>query len=74
MNGVLFQLHLILDWLVYVMMEIVGDYTKPFQGTWRMIFNARLCQVIESDLQEMLEKRKRAELDCKRCVDVINTG
>jgi len=40
---------------VYVMMEIVGDYTEnPFQGMANDIPMMSLCRVIEIDLREML--------------------
>lgn len=42
---------------VYVMMEIVGDYTEnPFQGMANDIPMFSLCRVIEIDLREMLEE------------------
>ena len=40
---------------VYVMMEIIGDYTEnPFQGMANDIPMMSLCRVIEIDLREML--------------------
>ena len=40
---------------VYVMMEVVGDYSKnPFQGMANDIPMLSLCRVIEIDLREML--------------------
>ncbi|MFT4969807.1 MAG: putative membrane protein [Chitinophagales bacterium] len=40
---------------IYVMMEIVGDYTEnPFQGMANDIPMLSLCRVIEIDLREML--------------------
>jgi len=40
---------------VYVMMELVGDYTEnPFQGMANDIPMMSLCRVIEIDLREML--------------------
>lgn len=40
---------------VYVMMEIVGDYTEnPFQGMANDIPMLSLCRIIEIDLREML--------------------
>jgi putative membrane protein len=40
---------------IYVMMEIVGDYTEnPFQGMANDIPMMSLCRVIEIDLREML--------------------
>jgi len=40
---------------VYVMMEIVGDYTEnPFQGMANDIPMMSLCRVIEIDMREML--------------------
>ncbi|WP_340200912.1 bestrophin family protein [Ascidiimonas sp. W6] len=40
---------------VYVMMEVVGDYTEnPFQGMANDIPMMSLCRVIEIDLREML--------------------
>ena len=40
---------------VYVMMEIVGDYSEnPFQGMANDIPMMSLCRVIETDLREML--------------------
>lgn len=42
---------------VYVMMEIVGDYTaNPFQGLIYDIPMMSLCRVIEIDLREMLRE------------------
>lgn len=43
---------------VYVMMELVGDYTEnPFQGMANDIPMLSLCRVIEIDLREMLGER-----------------
>ncbi|WP_027391455.1 bestrophin family protein [Aquimarina latercula] len=40
---------------VYVMMEVVGDYTEnPFQGMANDIPMLSLCRIIEIDLREML--------------------
>jgi putative membrane protein len=40
---------------IYVMMEIVGDYTEnPFQGMANDIPMLSLCRTIEIDLREML--------------------
>ena len=40
---------------VYVMMEVVGDYSEnPFQGMANDIPMMSLCRVIETDLREML--------------------
>lgn len=40
---------------VYVMMEIIGDYTEnPFQGMANDIPMLSLCRIIEIDLREML--------------------
>jgi len=40
---------------VYVMMELVGDYSEnPFQGMANDIPMLSLCRVIEIDLREML--------------------
>lgn len=40
---------------IYVMMEVVGDYTEnPFQGMANDIPMLSLCRVIEIDLREML--------------------
>ncbi len=40
---------------VYVMMEIVGDYSEnPFQGMANDIPMMSLCRIIETDLREML--------------------
>ena len=40
---------------IYVMMEVVGDYTEnPFQGMANDIPMMSLCRVIEIDLREML--------------------
>ena len=42
---------------VYIMMEIVGDYSEnPFQGMANDIPMLSLCRVIEIDLREMLEE------------------
>lgn len=44
---------------VYVMMEIVGDYTEnPFQGMANDIPMLSLCRVIEIDLREMLGEKE----------------
>jgi putative membrane protein len=43
---------------VYVMMEVVGDYTEnPFQGMANDIPMLSLCRTIEIDLLEMLEEK-----------------
>ncbi len=43
---------------VYVMMEIVGDYSEnPFQGMANDIPMLSLCRVIEIDLREMLGEK-----------------
>jgi len=40
---------------IYVMMEIIGDYTEnPFQGMANYIPMMSLCRIIEIDLREML--------------------
>ena len=40
---------------IYVMMEIIGDYTEnPFQGMPNDIPMLSLCRTIEIDLREML--------------------
>mgnify|MGYP001017573143 FL=1 len=40
---------------VYVMMEVVGDYSEnPLQGTANNIPMMSLCRIIETDLREML--------------------
>lgn len=40
---------------VYVMMEVIGDYSEnPFQGMANDIPMLSLCRVIEIDLREML--------------------
>jgi len=40
---------------VYIMMELVGDYSEnPFQGMANDIPMLSLCRVIEIDLREML--------------------
>lgn len=42
---------------VYVMMEVIGDYTEnPFQGMPNDIPMMALCRVIEIDLREMLRE------------------
>jgi len=42
---------------IYVMMELVGDYTEnPFQGMLNDIPMMSLCRVIEIDLREMLSE------------------
>jgi ion channel-forming bestrophin family protein len=47
---------------VYVMMEIVGDYSEnPFQGLANDIPMLSLCRVIEIDLREMLGETKLPE-------------
>ena len=44
---------------VYVMMEVIGDYTEnPFQGMPNDIPMMSLCRVIEIDLREMLRETK----------------
>ncbi|MFY0644318.1 MAG: hypothetical protein JXR19_07610 [Bacteroidia bacterium] len=43
---------------IYVMMEIVGDYTEnPFQGMANDIPMMSLCRTIEIDLKEMLNEK-----------------
>jgi putative membrane protein len=56
----------LLGW-VYVMMEIVGDYTEnPFQGMANDIPMLSLCRTIEIDLREMLgEKELPAPIKAK---------
>ena len=42
---------------VYVMMEVIGDYSEnPFQGMATDIPMLSLCRGIEIDLREMLEE------------------
>ena len=42
---------------VYVMMELVGDYTEnPFQGMANDIPMLSLCRTIEIDLREILKE------------------
>lgn len=44
---------------IYVMMEVVGDYSEnPFQGMANDIPMLSLCRVIEIDLREMLEEKE----------------
>ncbi|MBI1223531.1 MAG: hypothetical protein GC180_13095 [Bacteroidetes bacterium] len=44
---------------VYVVMEILGDYSEnPFQGMANDIPMLSICRTIEIDLREMLEERK----------------
>ena len=44
----------LLGW-IYVVMEIVGDYSEnPFQGMSNDIPMLSLCRIIENDLREML--------------------
>ncbi len=46
----------LLGW-IYVMMEIIGDYSEnPFQGMGNDIPMLSLCRTIEIDLREMLEE------------------
>ncbi len=53
---------------VYVMMEIVGDYTEnPFQGMANDIPMLNLCRVIEIDMREML-----GETDLPPAVEAVN--
>ncbi|MEM1321574.1 MAG: bestrophin family ion channel [Bacteroidota bacterium] len=53
---------------VYVMMEIVGDYSEnPFQGMAHDIPMLSLCRVIEIDLREML-----GEMDLPPSVEAKN--
>jgi putative membrane protein len=41
--------------LVYVLMEVIGDYSEnPFQGMANDIPMLSLCRTIEIDLKEML--------------------
>lgn len=48
---------ILIGW-VYVMMEVVGDYTEnPFQGMANDIPMLSLCRVIEIDLREMLGEK-----------------
>ncbi len=55
---------------VYVMMEIVGDYTEnPFQGMANDIPMLNLCRVIEIDMREML-----GETDLPPAVEAVNGG
>jgi len=55
---------------IYVMMEIVGDYTEnPFQGMANDIPMMSLCRVIEIDLREMLgEKELPPKVEAKNGV------
>jgi putative membrane protein len=49
-----FPISALIGW-VYVMMEIIGDYTEnPFQGMANDIPMLSLCRTIEIDLREML--------------------
>lgn len=49
-------LSVLIGW-VYVMMEIIGDYSEnPFQGMANDIPMMSLCRTIEIDLREMLEE------------------
>ena len=42
---------------IYVMMEVVGDYSEnPFQGMANDIPMLSLCRTIEIDLREMLHE------------------
>jgi len=44
--------------LVYVMMEVIGDYSEnPFQGMGNDIPMLSLCRTIEIDLREMLNEK-----------------
>lgn len=53
---------------VYIMMEIVGDYSEnPFQGMANDIPMMSICRVIETDLREML-----GETDLPPKVEAIN--
>lgn len=53
---------------IYVMMEIVGDYSEnPFQGMANDIPMLSLCRTIEIDLREMLgEKELPAPIESKK--------
>lgn len=43
---------------VYIMMEIVGDYSEnPFQGMTNDIPMMSLCRTIEIDLLQMLDEK-----------------
>lgn len=55
---------------VYVMMEIIGDYTEnPFQGMANDIPMLSLCRTIEIDLLEMLgETNLPAQIEAKNDV------
>ncbi len=55
---------------IYVMMEIVGDYSEnPFQGMANDIPMMALCRVIEIDLREMLgEKELPPKVEAKNGV------
>lgn len=45
---------MIVGW-VYIMMELVGDYSEnPFEGLGNDIPMLSLCRIIEIDLKEML--------------------
>jgi len=47
---------IIIGW-VYLMMELVGDYTEnPFEGMGNDIPMLSLCRTIEIDLKEMLRE------------------
>ena len=55
---------------VYVIMEIIGDYTEnPFQGMANDIPMLSLCRTIEIDLLEMLgETNLPAQIEAKNDV------
>jgi len=49
---------------VYVMMELVGDYSEnPFQGMANDIPMLSLCRVIEIDLREMLGEQFNLKME-----------
>ena len=58
---------IIVGW-VYLMMELVGDYTEnPFEGLGNDIPMLALCRTIEIDLKEMLKEDEiPAALEAKR--------
>ncbi len=59
--GLAIPITALIGW-VYVMMEIVGDYSEnPFQGMANDIPMLSLCRVIEIDLREMLRETELPE-------------
>jgi len=61
--GILFSIpFIVLVGWVYVMMELVGDYSEnPFEGLGNDVPMLALCRTIEIDLREMPGETKLAK-------------